>query len=55
MVGASYVTDRREVMFFDPALKALQASLAKALPGHIITFIDASADENKLLLFARQR
>ncbi|MDB5678252.1 alpha/beta fold hydrolase [Sphingomonas bacterium] len=52
VVGASYVTDRREVMFFDPALKALQASLAKALPGHIITFIDASADENKLLLFA---
>lgn len=52
VVGTSYVTDRREVQFFDPALKALQASLAKALPGHIVTFVDASADESKLLLFA---
>ncbi len=52
VVGASYATDKREAVFFDPALKALQASLAKALPGRLITFVDASADENKLILFA---
>lgn len=52
VVGASYVTDRREAEFFDPELKALRVSLAKALPGKILTFVDASADESKLLLFA---
>ena len=53
VVGASYATDRREVAFFDPALRSLAASLNKALPGQpIVTFIDASADENTLLLFA---
>jgi len=52
VIGASYVTDRREAEFFDPALQALRGALAKALPGKLITFIDASADESKLLLFA---
>ena len=52
VVGATYVTDRREAEFFDPPLKALRTALGKALPGKIITFIDASADESKLLLFA---
>lgn len=52
VVGAAFVTDRREAEFFDPALKALRAALGKALPGKIVTFIDASADESKLLLFA---
>jgi dipeptidyl aminopeptidase/acylaminoacyl peptidase len=51
VVGATYVTDRRESEFFDPALKALRAALGKALPGKLITFVDASADENKLVLF----
>jgi dipeptidyl aminopeptidase/acylaminoacyl peptidase len=52
VVGATYVTDRREAEFFDPELKALGTALKKALPGKLITFVDASADENKLLLFA---
>jgi dipeptidyl aminopeptidase/acylaminoacyl peptidase len=52
VVGATYVTDRREAEFFDPALRALRIALGKALPGKLITFVDASADENKLLLFA---
>ena len=52
VVGASYITDRREVAFFDPALKALQLSLGKALPGRLVAFVDASADESKLLLYA---
>jgi dipeptidyl aminopeptidase/acylaminoacyl peptidase len=52
VVGATYVTDRRQVVFFDPELKALQASLGKALPGRLISFVDASADESKLIVFA---
>lgn len=52
VVGATFVTDRREAEFFDPTLKALRVALTKALPGKLITFIDASADESKLLLFA---
>jgi dienelactone hydrolase len=51
VVGASYVTDRRETEFFDPELKALRVALNKALPGKLLSFIDASADESKLLLF----
>jgi dienelactone hydrolase len=53
VVGASYATERRQTEFFDPALKKLGASLAKALPGHpLISFVDASVDEGKLLMFA---
>jgi dipeptidyl aminopeptidase/acylaminoacyl peptidase len=53
VVGASFATDKRQSVFFDPALQKLAASLTKALPGHpTITFVDASADENRLLLWA---
>jgi dipeptidyl aminopeptidase/acylaminoacyl peptidase len=53
VVGASYATERRQVEFFDPALKKLSASLSKAMPGlPLVSFVDASADESKLLLFA---
>ncbi|WP_225883224.1 alpha/beta hydrolase family protein [Sphingomonas aliaeris] len=53
VVGASFVTDRRQAEFFDPVLQKLRISLGKALPGQpLVTFIDASADENTLLLFA---
>ncbi|UZK64836.1 alpha/beta hydrolase family protein [Sphingomonas sp. M1-B02] len=53
VVGLSYATEKRRGVFFDPELKALATSLSKALPGQpIVTFIDASADESKLLLFA---
>lgn len=53
VVGASYATDRRKTEFFDPELKKLAASLGRALPGlPLISFVDASADESKLLLFA---
>ena len=52
VVGATYVTDRRQVEFFDPELKKLGASLAKALPKTpLIRFVDASGDESKLLLW----
>ncbi len=53
VVGVSYATERRYVEWFDPELKALSAALNKALPGNPgITFIDASANEEKLLLAA---
>ena len=52
VVGVSYVTDRRETEFFDPELRKLGPALGKALAGRVVTFVDASADESKLLLFA---
>ena len=52
IVGATFVTERRESEFFDPELRTLRAALTKALPkGSLVTFVDASADERKLLLF----
>lgn len=53
VVGVSYVTDKRVTEFFDPELQKLRTALGKALPGKpLVTFVDASADESKLLLFA---
>ncbi|RYD63791.1 MAG: S9 family peptidase, partial [Sphingomonadales bacterium] len=53
VVGVSYATDKRYSVYFDPQMKALAASLSKALPGQpIVSVVDASADENKVLLFA---
>ncbi len=53
IVGANYVTDRRQVQYFDPALAKLAASLAKALPDTpLIRFLDSSEDENVMLLWA---
>lgn len=53
VVGASYATDRRERVYFDPALVKLQADLEKALPpGTLVRFADASDDERCLLVWA---
>ncbi|HEX5184499.1 MAG TPA: S9 family peptidase [Allosphingosinicella sp.] len=53
VVGASYVTDKRQAVYFDKDLQALAASLSKALPGlPLIAFLDSSLDESKLLLWA---
>lgn len=53
VVGASYATDRRQVSYIDSELAALAQGLAQALPGKpLINIIDASADENKLLIVA---
>lgn len=52
VVGASYAAEKRMVEFFDPELKKLSISLAKAFPASSqISYVDASADENKLVLF----
>ena len=53
VIGASFVTDRRQVEYFDPHYQALAKALAKALPDlPLIYFISASADEKTLLIFA---
>ena len=53
VVGASYATERRTIDYFDPQLKSLSSALQKALPGNpAVDFVDSSADEGKLLLFA---
>ena len=53
IVGASYATERRATEFFDLELKKLAAALRKALPGNPnLDFVDASADESKLLVLA---
>jgi len=53
VVGASYATDKRQTEFFDPELSRLRNALGKALPGKpMVTFIDGTADEKKLLMFA---
>jgi dipeptidyl aminopeptidase/acylaminoacyl peptidase len=52
VVGASYATERRQVEFFDPALKATAAALSKALNQPMIRFVDASQDGSRLLLWA---
>ena len=53
VVGASYATDKRHAVFFDPELKALSASLGRALPkAPIVSIVDASADDRQLVLFA---
>lgn len=51
VVGVSYATDRRVTEFFDPELKRLQGALAKAVPGSLISFVGASSDESRLLLW----
>jgi dipeptidyl aminopeptidase/acylaminoacyl peptidase len=53
VIGASYVTDRRQVEYFDPAYRSIAASLALALPNlPMIRFVSASADEQVLFVWA---
>lgn len=53
IVGVTFATEKREAIYFDPPLAALGRSLSKALPGlPLIRFVDATADESKLLLWA---
>jgi dipeptidyl aminopeptidase/acylaminoacyl peptidase len=53
VVGVTYATEKREAVYFDKGLASLGRSLSKALPGlPLIRFIDSSADEGRLLLWA---
>jgi acetyl esterase/lipase len=54
VVGAGFATDRRQVEYFDPQLKALVAALDKALNGQgLLEIVDANRDESRLLVMLR--
>jgi dienelactone hydrolase len=53
VIGYTYVDDRRRTVYFDPEYDKLAKSLSKAIPDlPLVTFVTASADGNKILLFA---
>ena len=52
VIGATYITDRRQMVLTDPRLSEMAQSLSKALGGRSVYFIDASADEAHWLLWA---
>ncbi|MGH8939852.1 MAG: alpha/beta hydrolase family protein, partial [Actinomycetes bacterium] len=53
VIGATYATERRSIVYFDPELKAVAAQLSKALPNSpLVYFAGASDDETKLLIWA---
>lgn len=53
VVGVAFSTEKPQTVFTDPALVKLATALSKALPGApLISFVGASDDEQKLLLFA---
>jgi dipeptidyl aminopeptidase/acylaminoacyl peptidase len=52
VIGASFVTDRRQVEYFDEKYKGIATTLAKAQPKlPLIYFISASADEQVQLVW----
>ncbi len=53
VVGTSFATDRRQTEMFDPDLRRFVRGMAKAVPDKpLISIVDASADEQLLLLWA---
>ena len=53
IVGASYAAEQREVEYFDTELQGIARGLDRALGGNKqIAFIDATADESKLIVLA---
>ena len=53
VIGYSYATDSREVVYLDSELKQLSEKLHRALPkAPLVSIVDASTDENRLLIFA---
>ncbi len=53
VIGAEFITDKRETVIFDDSYRALAAKLGKALPRlPLVQFVGASRDENMLLIFA---
>ncbi|WP_324749973.1 S9 family peptidase [Sphingomonas sp. LY54] len=53
VIGLTFAEEKREVIYFDPEYKNLQAALGKAIPNlPLIQFPGASADGKKLLIFA---
>ncbi len=53
IVGLSFATEKRQAIYFDPALKKLGTALSKALPNaEMVYFGGMSADEQKLIVWA---
>lgn len=52
VVGVTFATETRQTAIFDPVIKKLTDALGKALPGLQVQIVDASADENVLLIWA---
>lgn len=53
IVGYSFATEKRQAVYFDPALKKLGTALSKALPNaELVYFGGMSADEQKLIVWA---
>lgn len=52
VIGATYVTDRRQLATTDAKVKAMEASLSRALGGKEVHFVDASTDEAHWLVWA---
>ncbi|HEV7234069.1 MAG TPA: S9 family peptidase, partial [Sphingorhabdus sp.] len=53
VVGYSFATEKRQAVYFDPALKKLGTALSKALPNaDLVYFGGMSADEQKLIVWA---
>ncbi len=53
VVGATYATETRQFVFFDPELRQLSTRLGRALPNlPLIRFVGASDDESVLLVWA---
>ena len=53
VIGYTYADDRRRTVYFDPEFRKLRQCAGKALPNlPLIDFVDASADGQKLLMFA---
>jgi dipeptidyl aminopeptidase/acylaminoacyl peptidase len=53
VIGYTYATEGRDIVYFDPEFQALSSSLSKALPGRpSINFDGASADGSKLVVLA---
>lgn len=53
VVGVAYVTQAPHIHYFDPQMEQVMHAIMRALPGHIVELVDASADESKLLILAR--
>jgi acetyl esterase/lipase len=53
VVGARYITDQKDISYFDPQYEQMAGALAKALPATpLINLIDSSADGTKHLIYA---
>lgn len=53
VVGVSYATEKRQAVYFDPAIQKLQANLSKALGGNrLINMVGLSSDESQMIVWA---